>query len=306
MQYMKNILKKNRFYVYAYLDPRKPGKYKYGKYKFDYEPFYIGKGCSERISRHLSLSYQNAKINPLKEAKIRKIIALKLIPVSIKIKINLTENKAFLLEKYLVDKIGKIITKKGPLSNLIDGGKNGGLGKIVSKKTRIRLSNSLKNRVITIPWRIKICLNNSHYWKNKKQKVSVIAKIKRTKRNHKQSQKHRYRIYELTSPKGKKYIIKNGLEKFCLKHNLKRAKLVDVANGRRNHHHHWTCKIIDNKIFPKDRTYKLKNLINKKEFITNKIIMFSKRHNLDSRRLYEVARGERYCHRGWRCEVYKL
>jgi hypothetical protein len=28
----------NQFYVYVYLDPRKPGKYKYNNYEFDYEP----------------------------------------------------------------------------------------------------------------------------------------------------------------------------------------------------------------------------------------------------------------------------
>ena len=33
-------------YVYAYLDPRKPGKYSYKglNVSFLYEPFYIGKG----------------------------------------------------------------------------------------------------------------------------------------------------------------------------------------------------------------------------------------------------------------------
>lgn len=32
------------FYVYVYLDPRKEGKYVYGEFQFDYEPFYVGKG----------------------------------------------------------------------------------------------------------------------------------------------------------------------------------------------------------------------------------------------------------------------
>lgn len=49
----------NKFYVYVYLDPRKPGKYKYGEYEFDYEPFYVGKGTGRRIRNHFKPSVLN-------------------------------------------------------------------------------------------------------------------------------------------------------------------------------------------------------------------------------------------------------
>ena len=50
------------FYVYIYLDPRKPGKYTYEDLCFLYEPFYIGKGKNNRIDGHLYESY-NYNIN---------------------------------------------------------------------------------------------------------------------------------------------------------------------------------------------------------------------------------------------------
>ena len=45
--------KKNRFYIYALLDPRRPGIYVYGKYEFDFEPLYIGKGHNDRCDQHI-------------------------------------------------------------------------------------------------------------------------------------------------------------------------------------------------------------------------------------------------------------
>jgi hypothetical protein len=39
-------------YVYALLDPRKPGSYIYDSYHFEFEPFYVGMGINDRIDSH--------------------------------------------------------------------------------------------------------------------------------------------------------------------------------------------------------------------------------------------------------------
>lgn len=118
----------NNFYVYIFLRPDKPGKYQYDDLSFDYEPFYIGKGSFNRIDE----SRTNAKSNSTNNIKcsiIDKISRLDLSIISIKLKENLSENEAFIYERYLISKIGRISgTKKhpvvnyGPLSNLTDGG----------------------------------------------------------------------------------------------------------------------------------------------------------------------------------------
>src|SRR5258708_880974 len=55
------------FYVYALLNPTKPGSYKYDfcgqALEFDHEPFYIGKGNKDRISDHEREAKKNPKPN---------------------------------------------------------------------------------------------------------------------------------------------------------------------------------------------------------------------------------------------------
>jgi len=132
------------FYVYIYLDPRKPGKYKYNNYIFDFEPFYIGKGSGKKqLYRHLR-DVNNLTKNSLKCSKIKNIIALNLQPVILKILDNLSENDAFLIEKQLIESIGRIDIKTGPLTNLKDGGRGGQSNP--SEETRLKISNASKGK----------------------------------------------------------------------------------------------------------------------------------------------------------------
>lgn len=124
------------FYVYVYLDPRKPGKYVYGEYEFEYEPFYVGKGKNKRLYDHL----KSVGKNPYFSRKIKKIQnELGFDPIIIKYKEFLIENMSLNLEISMIQKIGRYNLKKGPLCNLTDGGE-GTTGIIDTEETKIKKS----------------------------------------------------------------------------------------------------------------------------------------------------------------------
>ena len=130
-----------RYYVYAILDTRKPGVYKYGRWKFDYEPFYIGKGKGNRAHTH---SLHDRSSNFHKRNKIAKIVRETGEYPSVCFKrVGLTEREALELEVKLICSIGRNDLRLGPLTNLTDGGQ-GVSGKVWTKKQRQRLSAKLK------------------------------------------------------------------------------------------------------------------------------------------------------------------
>lgn len=109
----------NVYYVYAYLDPRKPGDFRYGNFHFDHEPFYIGKGTKSRMLRHLKDDRNSIKIN-----KINKIKQDGLSPLIIKIIDNISNDDALEIEKLLIKDIGRLCNKTGTLTNYTEGGES--------------------------------------------------------------------------------------------------------------------------------------------------------------------------------------
>lgn len=136
------------YYVYAYLDSRKPGNYSYGRYKFDYEPFYIGKGKKGR-------AFSKNRGNKFLQRRIKKSI-----PIIIFVKRDLLESAAFSLEKKIIFLIGRNDLGRGTLCNFTDGGE-GISGRIVSLKTRKKMGNAHKGRSPSEETRKKIFMSNT-------------------------------------------------------------------------------------------------------------------------------------------------
>lgn len=127
----------NIYYVYCYLDPRKPGNYFYENLDmcFLYEPFYIGKGKDTRIKAHLYKSNINA--DTLKTRKIKKIFESNQKPISIYLETNLTEEIAFEFEREYISKIGRHDLNTGPLSNMNSGGSGTHSSIVESKRKKV-------------------------------------------------------------------------------------------------------------------------------------------------------------------------
>lgn len=142
------------YYTYAYLDPRKPGIFIYGDYKFDFEPFYIGKGKGSRINAHIN-SVMNNWDSMQKESHLERVKIIKEIlfenkkPIIVKIKYNLSESEAFLLEEEIIKIIGRKCNNNGPLLNIVEGG----LPKI-TKESRERLTKARWHKPNRFIWDI--------------------------------------------------------------------------------------------------------------------------------------------------------
>jgi len=125
------------YYVYLLLDSSKPGKYNYGEFTFDYEPFYVGKGKGYRIKNTTT----DLRSNLFKTKKVKKLLENNIEIIKIKLFENITEEESFEKEKMLIQKIGRRNLKMGPLTNLTDGGE-GMSGFVYTEETLTKRSLS--------------------------------------------------------------------------------------------------------------------------------------------------------------------
>jgi hypothetical protein len=204
------------YYTYAYL-------------REDGTPYYIGKGKDDR-----AYSRKRNDIKPPRDKS--RIIFLKK---------NLTEEKAFNHEIYMIALFGRKDLGTGILYNKTNGG-DGASGAIRSLELRNKISKSLKNRTFTPEHLEKISksLKGNVVSEETKQKISEKLKGRKlsetTKQKMSESRKGRIfteetkeklsrtkkgkafnlKKYAIMDDVGNKYSISSGLRNFCMQHKI--------------------------------------------------------------------------------------
>jgi hypothetical protein len=269
------------FYVYAYLDPRKPGSHVYGDYEFDFEPIYIGKGRGRRIKgNHAECRYLSFKLKKILKSGKRHF--------SIKVKENLAEHAAMLMEINLIKLIGRADKNMGPLTNLTDGGE-GASGAIRSKAVCIKQAASLKGFY---------CKNGSPL-KGIKLSKSHIEKI--TLNNGKISN------WLVVHPNRKMNVVKN-LRKFCKQNSLLYRSMLATSSGKYAHHKEYFCLNLSRmsegeaRRIAKARYKYILTSPDEEKYHVMYIRAFCEQKRLNERGIYKVLCGQRKQYKGWRAE----
>jgi len=207
-------------------------------------PFYIGKGIKNRMYHHEKM-VRNNKIpnnNKLLFYKIKKIIDLNGHIIYKKIKENISEYSALLLEIEEIKTYGRIVDKSGILCNLTEGGEgmSGFKHKIQSKKiiSDALLKKYKDEKFIKKYWDGREKVN----WNEVRKKQSITLKEK-FKNDINFLENHRIRIKMSNSSekvKKKHSIFEfNNLQEFCKKNNLQQSNMVAVNQGKRIQHKGW-------------------------------------------------------------------
>lgn len=217
-----------RFYVYAYLrskDSERGAKY---------SPYYIGKGCRDRAT-----------------SKCRTVPKPSDAAYIVYVQEGLTEEEAFLMEKYCIALYGRIDNGTGILRNLSDGG-DGPTGAILSEEHKRRISEWGRGRKHTAESLRKMSDaqlgDKNHMWgkivsEETRQKISQANSGLRRSDEARQNianGKTKYKC-ELIDPDGNVHLVDN-LHAFAKEMGLHYAMLTWLAQGKKKKYKKWTCK----------------------------------------------------------------
>lgn len=108
----------NKYYNYILLDPRKPQKWSYKDYTFDFLPFYVGKGSGNRVRAHY---WDSESTNPYKRNIIQQLKYGGYLPNYCIINENSSEDYTFAEEIEIIQYIRDNLTD-ATLTNISTGG----------------------------------------------------------------------------------------------------------------------------------------------------------------------------------------
>lgn len=132
--------KEKEHYIYVYLDQRKKGDWVFEDKKFEYKPFYIGKGKYYRINYHLQPKLRGD--NSIKSNIINSIVKeTNELPIHYKIYENLSFEESNMIEIKIIKHFGRIDKGTGILSNMTDGGE-GFKNVTFTEETRKKMSEA--------------------------------------------------------------------------------------------------------------------------------------------------------------------
>jgi group I intron endonuclease len=162
---MKRNYNSREYYVYILLNPDKKGKYTYGSYEFNYEPYYVGMGSRvdrvlDHYKKHNRKQYKKSWLKHRVISEIKNTDNDYLYEI---VKSSLSIKEAWSLEIELVNTIGRIIYNSGPLTNLTNGG-DGGVGCTWSEESKRKKSESMMGQ------------NNHFYGKTHTEETMTIIK----------------------------------------------------------------------------------------------------------------------------------
>jgi len=318
---MKKDKPNNRFYVYALLDPRKPGKYVYEKYEFEYEPFYVGKGEGKRMYKHTTVKAELDK-KTHKANKIKKLLSENKKPEIIVIQKGLMENAAYKIEIKCIATIGRLNIKTGPLTNVTEGGGGSAVDVIFTEERREKMSKSKlgkKNPMYGKKYSEEDKIKRGLRRKGKDNPLYGTTLSEKTKKKISKSRKgikpSKETLAKLSvarkgrvmseGAKKKLSIAKTG-KKLSKKHiqavkrGWDRRKKI-YPNGYSEEQRKNMCKINKGKINIK--IYKMTSPTGEIFYTNNGLTLFCEEHNLSQSGMSQLVSGKIKNNRsGWKCE----